>query len=249
VYTKRNFASIVGLMLFMAHTINIPLTRCFPLLRSYGRLISQSTSWDDPCDIRADDALATFEWLVDTLLENRPVPLPVLTAPGKSVADYDVAIEVDASGSAWGAKVLFTKAARVATLQQKWPTRISHSAHAEPRAAEYAIRWARSQPGYENARVALISDHVALATGQRRWYSHFSGFSTSYYLNRFFETLYAGGGGEVYHVDGEDNEADQLSRDPTASYTLTVREGGLAFRELSTTTHPFERAARAAYQL
>jgi hypothetical protein len=97
--------------------------------------------------------------------------------------------------------------------------------------------------------VALITDHVALATGQRRWFSNFSGFSTSWYLNRFYETFYEGGGGEIYHVDGERNEADQLSRDPNASYTLTVRENESTFRDLSSVNHPFERTARAAHQL
>jgi hypothetical protein len=249
VYTKRNFASMIGLVLFMAHTVNVPLTSCFPLLRMYGTIISQTTSWDAPCAMTSGAAQEVLERVIDTLIDNRPVPLPELTPPGTTVADYDVVIEVDASGSAWAAKILFTDTGRIVTLQQKWPTRIAHSAHAEPRAAEFAVRWAREQPRYENAKVALITDHVALATGQRRWFSNFSGFSTSWYLNRFYETFYEGGGGEIYHVDGERNEADQLSRDPNASYTLTVRENESTFRDLSSVNHPFERTARAAHQL
>jgi hypothetical protein len=248
-YTKRQFASLVGLMLFMAHTVNLPLTRCFDLLRSYGTIISQTTSWDDACTVTSPAARATLEWMASTLIANKPVPLPVLTPPGATVQDYQIAIEVDASGSAWGARVLFTDSGRMVTLQQRWSTRVSHSAHAEPRAAALAVRWARSQPGYGNAKVALITDHGALATGQRRWYSSFSGFSTSYHLNNFFSTLYDNGGGEVFHVDGERNEADQLSRDPSAGYTLTVREGSTTFRELATVKHPFETIPRADYQV
>jgi hypothetical protein len=248
-YTKRHFASIVGLMLFMAHTVNVPLTKCFDLLRCYGRIISQSSSWDDQCGTLSPCARATFEWLASTLIANKSVPITELNPPGKRISEYGIAIEVDASGSAWGARVYFTDSGRMVTLQQKWPARISHSAHAEPRAAEAAVRWARSQPGCANARVALITDHVALVTGQRRWHSNFSGFSTSYYLNHFYDTLYANGGGEVFHVDGERNEADQLSRDPNASYTLTVREASTTFRELDSVTHPFEKLPRAAYQV
>jgi hypothetical protein len=248
-YTKRQFASLIGLMLFMAHTVNVPLTECFDLLRGYGAIISQTTSWDEKCAVTSPAARAALEWMASTLIANKPVPLPVLSPPGSRIQDYRIAIEVDASCNAWGARVLFTDSGRMVTLQQRWPTRVSHSAHAEPRAAEYAVRWARSQPGYGNAKVALITDHVALATGQRRWYSNFSGFSTSYHLNNFFRTFYAGGGGEVYHVDGERNEADQLSRDPSASYSLVVREGCTTFRELSTVRHPFETIPRADYQV
>jgi hypothetical protein len=248
-YTKRHFASMVGLMLFMAHTVNVPLTACYELLRVYGSIIGQTTSWDVPVTVTSAAAKENLEWLKGVLIKNMPVPLPVLKPPGQSLKDYDVAIEVDASGSAWGARVLFTKSGELYTLQQRWGTRCSHSAHAEPRAAECAIRWARARPGYQNARVALITDHVAMATGQRRWYSHFSGFSTSFYLNRFYQSLYAGGGGEVYHIDGEKNQADQLSRDESATHTLAVKRSTATFPELALVEHPFDRVPRAAYQV
>jgi hypothetical protein len=105
--------------------------------------------------------------------------------------------------------------------------------NADLRAAACAVRWVRAQPGYENAKVALVSDHVALTTGQRRCYSNFGGFSTSYHPNQIYDELYSNGGGEVFYVEAEDNQADAL-RDPIASYSLVVREATKAFRDRRT---------------
>jgi hypothetical protein len=248
-YTRRNFASFVGLMLFMAHTVDIPLTKCFALLRVYSTVIMQTDGWDSDCRVTSDAGRVNLDWLADALIRNEPVPLPILEQPATTLRNYDVAIEVDASGGAWGAKVIFMNTERVCTLQQKWTQRVGRSAHAEPRAAACAIRWARAQPGYENAKVALISDHVALTTGQRRWYSNFGGFSTSYHLNDFYDALYAQGGGEVFYVEGEHNEADALSRDVTATYTLKVSDSQTTFRDLSTVKHPHLCIPRSAFQV
>jgi len=182
-------------------------------------------------------------------MRNEAVALPVLRRPELDVAAYDVAIEVDASLTAWGAVVLFPRTGRMVRLQQRWTAPISHSAHAEPRAALCAMQWARSQPGYANARVALITDHVAIATGQKRWYSANGGFSTSYFLNECFKELYEHGGGEVFHVDGERNEADQLSRDPHASTVLSVTPVNVAFRSLASVRHPHRVVPRQWYQV
>jgi hypothetical protein len=248
-YTRRNFASLVGLMLFMAHTVNIPLTKCFSLLRVYSKVIMETDGWDSDCRVTSECGRAGLDWLADTLIRNEPVPLPVLQQPSTTLQGYDVAIEVDASGGGWGAKVIFMDTERVCELQQRWTQRVGRSAHAEPRAAACAVRWVRAQPGYENAKVALVSDHVALTTGQRRWYSNFGGFSTSYHLNEFYDEIYSGGGGEVFYVEGEDNQADALSRDSTASYSLVVREAATTFRDLRTVKHPHLVIPRSEYQV
>jgi hypothetical protein len=247
-YTTRNFASLVGLMLFMAHTLNVPLSRYHTLLRAYAKLINISTGWDQPCPpipVVAEDELSQIQRV---LLDNRPVGLPVLRPPSVTVNDYDVAIEVDASCTAWGAKVLFPATGQVYSLQQRWTAPISHSAWAEPRAALEAVRWARRRLG-RSATIALITDHAAMATGQRRWYSNHGGFSGSYHLNALYDELYARGGGEVFYVEGQRNEADQLSRDPSAPYQLRVISSDVTFKELTSVTHPYALMTRKSYQV
>jgi hypothetical protein len=147
------------------------------------------------------------------------------------------------------ARVIPLKTGETFVLQQRWSTPVAHSAHAEPRAARLAIQWVRRQDGYQNARIALVTDHVAIATGQRRWYSNFGGFSTSYHLNSCFEELYGHGGGEVFHVDGVLNEADQLSRDPSASWRLTAKRVSATFRDLRSVIHPHREMLRLPFQV
>jgi hypothetical protein len=124
-----------------------------------------------------------------------------------------------------------------------------HSARAEPTAALLAIQWVRHFLNKE-ARVAIITDHYAMAAGQRRWNSRFGGFSSAgYHLNEFYRELYRGGGGEVFYVQGEDNRADGISRDPSAPFLLNAVETDLTFRSLELVEHPFERLERKAYQV
>jgi len=248
-YSHRNFASFVGLMLFMAHTVNVPLTKLHTLLRAYGAIISGTNDWDATCVISSEAVERQVLNLAAFLIRNEPVPLPVLRPPEPELDAYDVAIEVDASLAAWGAVVRFNKSGRTVTLQQRWSTPVSHSAHAEPRAGRRAVLWARAQPGFANARIAVVTDHVAMATGQRRWYASYGGFSTSFFLNSFFEELYDHGGGEVFHIDGVRNGADQLSRDPRAPLTMAVREVDLSFTDLRSLRHPHRTIPRLPYQL
>ena len=248
-YSLRNFASFVGLMLFMAHTINVPLTGLHTMLRAYGEIISHTNDWDATCVITSEAVDRQVLTLADWLIRNEPVSLPVLRPPETELDAYDAAIEVDASLSAWGAVVRFRHTGKTVTLQQRWSTPVAHSAHAEPKAARRALQWVRAQPGCANARIAVITDHVAMATGQRRWYANYGGFSTSYYLNSFFQELYDMGGGEIFHIDGVRNRADQLSRDPSAPLHMAVREVDVSFTDLRSVRHPHEKIPRLPYQL
>lgn len=248
-YTKRNFASLVGLMLFMAHTVNVPLTRMHTMLRAYGSIISDAAGWDVPFQVLSQEVHDQIVHLGEHLTRNTAVELPTLLRPDTDLAAYDAAIEVDASLTAWGARVILLKTGETFILQQRWSSPVSHSAHAEPRAARLAMQWVRSQEGYQKARIALVTDHIAIATGQRRWYSNFGGFSTSYHLNACFDELYEHGGGEVFHVDGARNEADQLSRDPSASWRLTVRRASTTFRDLRSVVHPHGEIPRRTFQV
>jgi hypothetical protein len=248
-YTKRNFASLVGLMLFMTHTVGVDLARYHTLLRAYGRIIAETAGWDEPCTITSDAVHEQLKMMSAEILRNPAVPLPVIEQPSRDINSYDAAIEVDASGSAWGAIVRLNASGTIFNLQQRWSVSMLHSARAEPTAALRAVQWARSQLG-GTASIALITDHIAMSSGQRRWNSGYGGFSsTGFHLNEFFRELYANGGGEIFHVEGEQNRADGLSRDPTAPFHLKSTTAEQTFRDLGLVSHPFETLPRRPYQV
>jgi hypothetical protein len=248
-YTKRNFASLVGLMLFMTHTVGVDLARYHTLLRAYGRIIAETAGWDELCVITSDAVHEQLKAMCAEILRNPAVPLPIIEPPSRSINDYDAAIEVDASGSAWGAIVRINASGAIFNLQQRWSVSMLHSARAEPTAALRAVQWTRAQLG-GTASIALITDHIAMASGQRRWNSGYGGFSsTGFHLNEFFRELYASGGGEIFYVEGEQNRADGLSRDPTAPFQLKTTTSQHTFRDLGLLTHPFETLPRRPYQV
>jgi hypothetical protein len=235
-YTLRHFASLLGLIVFMGHTVNQALCDSFVLLRAWGAMVSEAAGWDVPCAVTSDAVHAELMRLAAVLVANGSVPLPQLRPPPFDAAAYDACAIVDASNSGWGAHVHFPRSHEVYTLRQRWTTRMEHSAHAEPRAATLCVQWIRRRlPG---AFVALVTDHCAIAHGQRRWYSANGGFSSSYRLYEFFRTLYGEGGGEVFFVDGDLNSADGPSRDPTATLELTAVRADSAFPALTSFHHP-----------
>jgi hypothetical protein len=235
-YTLRNFASLIGLLVFTSHTLNESLCDSFVLLRAWSAMVSEATGWDSPCAVASEAVDAELRRLADVLIANRPVPLPRLRAPSVAIADYDACAIVDASNSGWGAYVRFTRDHETVMLRQRWAARMEHSAHAEPRAATLCVEWIRRR--HPGARIALVSDHAAIAHGQRRWYSGNGGFSSSYRLNELFRVLYAAGGGEVFFVDGDLNPADGPSRDPTAPFALTATHANVVIPDLRAFHHP-----------
>lgn len=246
-YTMRNFASLVGVLLFLAHTVEISLARFFILLRAYGAMIGKTTAWDQPCAFTSDEADAQLHAFADAVLRNEPRPFPVLMPPSFRVADYGAQVLVDASSNGWGAYVHFPDTQRTYVLRQRWGTRMGRSAHAEPKAAFLAVRWARQQrPG---ARVALVTDHHAIASGQRRWYSRNGGFSSSWHLNNLFDELYERGGGEVFYVEGEHNLADAPSRDCSAPLTMLAQSAQIHVPPLTEFLHPHREIPRPAFHV
>lgn len=89
-----------------------------------------------------------------------------------------------------------------------------------------------------NKRIALVTDHAAIAFAQRNWRTGFGGFSFSYYLNLFFSKGYdEGWSAEVFYVQGTLNPADGPSRSPSFLFTATETE--FAFPNLRSFYHPF----------
>jgi hypothetical protein len=235
-YSLRNFASLIGLIVFMGHTIDLRLCDSFTLLRAWGTMVSEATGWDGPCHITSAAVNDEIERLARAITANRPVSLAPLQPPSFDVASYGACVIVDASVSGMGAFVYFPDTQRAYVLRQRWTARLAHSAHAEPRAALIALRWARARvPG---SCVAIVTDHAAIATGQRRWYSRNGGFSSSFHLNELYRALYGEGGGEVFFVDGDRNPADGPSRDTTAPLSMAAEEIEFVMPNLREFSHP-----------
>jgi hypothetical protein len=240
--TARQFASLIGLALWMAHTVGVELWALHTLLRAYGRMLRLATSWESPVRVDSPAVHEQLSSLVLRLVANVPVALPVVSAPSLRNGDYDACVIVDASASGWGAYVQWPATGKVWLLRQRWATAIQHSAHAEPRALLEALRWIRAS--CRGARVAVVTDHASLASGQRRWISAFGGFSTSYWLNACYAELYGNGSGEVFVVPGDQNPADAPSRDLTATTALDAHEVGFAFPPIEGFSHPYLTSTR-----
>jgi hypothetical protein len=82
-----------------------------------------------------------------------------------------------------------------------------------------------------SARIALVTGHVAVATGQMRWFSNFGGFSVAWALNEAFARAK---NTDFFFLAGTENPADAISRDTTTtstrvkSFTCQVRLPSLA---------------------
>lgn len=249
VLTYRQFAALIGLALFMAHTVNVRICDYFRLMRAYSAIIQGLTRWDDAVEYIAPEPLAELRSLLGVLCANPAVELPALRPPSFADNDYDAVIVVDASGAGWGAYVRFAASGSIAMLQQRWSGHIAHSAHAEPSAALNAVRWTLEQLRTRTPRIALVTDHVALAAGQRRWSSAFCGFGRSFPINEFYRVLYAAApDSQIFFVDGISNIADAPSRNLPAHFGFSANAADIVFPRLAGFSHPYATIARKAWQ-
>lgn len=258
VTTRRRFAALIGLIIYMTHTVNIGLHNFFSLLRAYARLVSPSSpelldvNWDEPITL-VHSVVADVTQAVGLLTANTPVSIRPLLQPAKYSNAYDFVIIVDAAAPGWGAYVLTRR--DIVKLQRGWNTTMIHSAHAEPKAATEALLWAKGNFGTK-AHIAVVSDHSALADGQRRWWSGYGGFSPNHWLNTFYNHFYAGVDlnavrRDVFFVEGARNPADGPSRSVAIKDPLSVtRVTDFIFPDVSAFFHPYmERPPRAYYEV
>ena len=234
--TRRNIASVIGLCIFMTHTLNIALYDHFNVMRWYSRLFN--TTGDNQWDEKIGKSWTSFIEnevckLCTPLLVNKPVKPKLIKQPGVANSDYDMVIVIDASKTGWGAYV--NSRQETWKLQQRFANEMRHSARAEPKAVELAIAWAKQQGA---KRIAMVTDHIALVQGQRRWWSGYGGSSTAYYLNNAYKEAYTEADTEFYYVEGTSNPADQPSR-TTTSTTLTISGCNSTFPQVGDFLHPF----------
>lgn len=236
--TRRQVAALLGLAMWMANTLEMPVCEYFAVLRLFARLEAQHGKWDERVQVepRMVNEIGT---LVGPLLTNAPVaPAGCPGVPEQSNSAYDAVIITDASASGLGAIVQFPASGEVYECRKGWGVHIAHSAWAEPIAATEAVRWARAKGARS---VAVVSDHAALAFSQRRPDSGNGGFSKAYHLNAFFRELYSVPGRQaVFYVEGEDNPADAPSRATFVGDTAwRVRRRTDAFPSLASFYYPF----------
>jgi hypothetical protein len=229
IVTRRHLASIVSLSAWMAYVIQIPLYNHSRVLKLFSVLESKaaSGSWDERIMI-TPSILNTLHPLVGPLCQNTPVVPSSPKSPSPDAKDYDIVIIVDAYLEGWGGYVWVN--GQIFRVKAGWAEEIKHSAWAEPIAASKILKWAREKYYQDHPdrsyrpSVALVTDHEAMPTRQRRPVSARGGFSPSYFLNKFFLDLYGEDGkgeGQVFFVQGVKNVSDQVSREPKVGEGLS----------------------------
>jgi hypothetical protein len=245
--TPRHLCSFVGLLLWLANTIDVNLYECQSLLRAYSGLAQWAlvNGWDTPLEYLHPAFISTVEPLLQYVTRNEPVALPAaVTSP--DAGQFDITVCVDACAVGWGAYVAVQ--GEVFVLQQRWSGHVSASAWTEPLAVARVFQWLRATFGGPR-RVAVVTDHSALESKQRRWFSGNGGFSSAFFLNEAYRATYAEGWDtHFFFIDGSLNPADAPSRDPRATLQLTVRRADVVLPLTSSLSNSHRTELRKRYQ-
>ena len=248
--TRRNFAAFAGLLLFAAHTLSIPLAHHFELLRGYSAIVAGNSPpdapstardfWDQPLPYLEPSLQGHLMALADELIANRAQLItPQAAAPLDEA--YDTVVYIDASQNAWAAIVVDqvgTPQSTTTLLQQRWRDTLRYSAWAEPRAVERCLTHL-SQRQNPPKRIAVVTDHIAIVSGQSRWTSRFAGFSASWFLNSAYKSATQFDRVEFFYIKGAENPADAASREVSAGFDLAAKPlQPLALPALSSLYHP-----------
>ena len=209
--------SCLALVLWLRHTVDAHLCVDFSLLRSYSRLavLAAHRGWDCPLSFLDPRLASTLRDHVAQLCANRPVPLPSRDPDwSDDSAQYDAIVTCDASAVAWAAQIFFPASRTALLLRQDWVGKgvhvYRHSTVAEPSAALRALQWLEQQYPLMR-RIALITDHMSIVSGQQRPDSHLGGFSANPFLNALFQHMH-GGSIRAWHIPGDQNPVDAASR-------------------------------------
>ena len=239
--SRRHFAAFVSLLHFLMNTVDARPELYLSMRRAHSKICSEAVSdkaWDEPVII-APTVLADLTEIAEILLVNEPVRIRGARQPSVENDAYDTIIVVDASASGWGAYAKMRNGG-VYQIRRAWTEHKRMSAHAEPIAATEAIRWARAHGAQGN--IAIVTDHEAMAKGQRRWWSGHGGFSSAYPINEFFVELYnENPDAQVFFVDGARNIADGPSRGNQLGHGLRWSKvhDSFLFPDLKSFVHPY----------
>jgi len=245
VVTRRHIAALISLAFYMARIIDVRVAQHFPMIRLHQKMSSMRGSWDSAYKPSINE-MNNLAKLVGIIMPNVPVRPTLTPLPGSDFSDYDATIIFDASATGYGAWVLMD--GTIYEVRSGWRNTMRFSAHAEPTAGKEVIAWVRARC---KGRIAVVTDHIAMAMAQRRPISGNGGFSTAFPLNEFFVALYGEKGdllADVFHCEGVKNPTDGISRsnrigDP---FRFTVNKE-VTFPPLSSFHHPYRCAPRRAW--
>lgn len=210
--TRRHFAGLIGLMVYMSHTVDVRLSspKWYTVLRAYRAICAEAgTGWDVLIKVE-DSVWAAMQGIADILLENIAVEVRP-RIPGGSEPTH--AIITDACLTGWGAVYINISEGTIMTMRMKWAVPIKDSAAAEPKAMHMAVL--RFLPAVFNGRCLLVSDHSPIGWTEYNEKGN-RGFAKSYELNKLHEALRRLGPEhfECHFIAGDENEwADFLSRE------------------------------------
>ena len=244
-YSFRHIISLLALLFWLGHTMDIHLCLLQPILESYSKLSmrAQFSGWDTDVDYFDHRLLRKIFELADVLMANVPVPLPAEPLP-PSAEDREILVITDASASGWAALVHIIFSGETFCLRRRWPDNNTQQYHlstvAEPAAAAAALQWVFTEFGTQR-KIALVTDHSPIVEGQARWWSKNAGFSQNVWLNETFKAMQCGDV-EAWHIPGVLNPADAPSRNPPRGCSLVVTSVTGHFCmpvPLSSCSHPF----------
>jgi len=266
-YTFRHLISCISLVLYLSHTHDIHLSQCHDVLRALSRLTIRAIhqGYDRPLEYIDDRLVSNLARLVRQIetLDESWSPLPETPKEPSAVEhDYDIIINTDASATTWAAFLYFPATGVQVLLRQGWhgEERWDLSTVAEPTAVRRALMWISSADGTallrsqnlhseSQLRIALVTDHAPLVSGQTRWWSQNGGFSLNPMLNGAFEMMHRMGV-VAFHIPGHLNPADGPSRtkaDPVIAVTNTTGQTGLGI-PLRALACPFAKGQYSAME-
>ena len=230
--TARQMISIMSLYIWMAHTLNVPAAKHHKLLQLYAKLCRlYAGDFDQTIEVQSND-VRTLGNMFQVVFANAWTEVLHLLPPAETPAHYDCVAVIDAYAGGWAATVRLPDNSTW-DIKAGWRNRIPRSAHAEPKAATELIAWLELVGIPKNARVAIITDHIALVSAQRKYDSNYRGFSAAYFLNAFYEKAYdTFANVDLFHVPGLDNPVDKASREVLVGDPLSVRPSHYVFQSL-----------------
>lgn len=238
-FSRRQLAAAFGLAYYCGSIfdsdVSLRLCANFDLLRAYSNFFAEPTGWDTIAT--APTLRQLLALYIADVLRHDPMPSPSApTAPPAypTLSHFDAICVVDACSSGWAAYVI--TASTCCLVQQSFERVMKYSAHAEPLAASKALAWIKATiPAVR--RVALVSDHAALASAQRRPGGG-GGHSNAFFLNSALAAAYQKFDDcQIYHIPGEANPADLPSRS-TDSLSLIARPATFSLPP-DGITHPY----------
>lgn len=215
-YTYRNFAALVGLLFFMAHTVGYNLSKVFNLLRTYRAIFSAVTtgtavSWDDELQFISPMAMQDISALHHAIQDSVPLYQP-MSAKTKPLTT----IFVDSCSTGWGA-VIDSEDSQTTVAQSFSPTEYSvtrFSANSEPLGIYNLLQFLLANKKLQG-RVVVFTDHEAVVSGAFEPTTGFKGFSRNFYLNRLYllvQEIQTRAEVTFEYIKGVENPADVVSR-------------------------------------